>query len=96
MILITSPVSAVEALTAIFIEQEEAPDNRAHFLCFLCYLLFDYNFAFANNRLRASNRMNKTAKNTKDAKEVTADFCLPWRTGGPAARDLAVQFVRCN
>jgi hypothetical protein len=38
--------------------------------------------------------MNKTAKNAKDAKEFTADFCLPWRTGGMAARDLAVQFVR--
>jgi hypothetical protein len=24
--------------------------------------------------------MNKTAKNTKDAKEFTVDFCLPWRT----------------
>jgi hypothetical protein len=24
--------------------------------------------------------MNKTAKNTKDAKEYIADFRLPWRT----------------
>jgi hypothetical protein len=24
--------------------------------------------------------MNETAKNTKDAKEFTADFCIPWRT----------------
>jgi hypothetical protein len=40
--------------------------------------------------------MNKTAKNKKDAKEFTADFCLPLRTGGLAACDLAVQFVRCN
>jgi hypothetical protein len=48
--------------------------------------------------------MNKTAaqliaraeaKHTKDAKEFIADLCLPWRTGGLAARGLAVQFVKC-
>jgi hypothetical protein len=32
-------------------------------------------------RLSVSNRMNKIAKNTKAAKEFTADFCLPWRLG---------------
>jgi hypothetical protein len=32
--------------------------------------------------LSALNRMNKTAKNTKDTKEFTADFSLPWRLGG--------------
>ncbi|HEY3394748.1 MAG TPA: hypothetical protein VGK58_18730, partial [Lacipirellulaceae bacterium] len=35
---------------------------------------------FIEANSRASNRMNKTAKNTKDAKEFTADFRLPWRT----------------
>jgi hypothetical protein len=24
--------------------------------------------------------MNQTARNTKDARESTTDFCLPWRT----------------
>jgi hypothetical protein len=49
----------------------------------------------ASNQFKTSNRMNKTAKNAKHAKEFAADFCLSWRTGGLAARDLAVQFLRC-
>jgi hypothetical protein len=31
-------------------------------------------------RIRASQSMNETAKNAKNAKECTSDFCLPWRT----------------